>query len=112
MPTVSSPARLATGKLLCLYADIEGSTRRAEQQPQAMRAAQARHDELIRQAVATHGGGVFRTAGDGFCTVFASAPDAVAAALAAQRALQVMPWGAVGELQVRMAIHTGAAGRK
>ena len=59
--------------------------------------------------IAAHDGHVFRTAGDGLCAAFAAAPDAVAAALAAQRALHAEPWGEVGPLRVRMALHTGEA---
>ena len=35
--------------------------------------------------------------------------DALAAALAAQRALHAEAWGETGPLRVRMALHTGAA---
>src|SRR6266849_947250 len=80
-------ADLPTGTVTFLFTDIEGSTRLWEQQPQAMQAALARHDALLRQAIETHGGFVFKTIGDGFCAAFASPEDAVAAALAAQRAL-------------------------
>ncbi len=49
-----------------LYTDIEGSTCLWEQQPEAMRRALARHDAILRQAIAANGGEVFRTAGDAF----------------------------------------------
>ena len=54
-------AELPTGTVTFLYTDIEGSTARWEQQPQAMRAAVARHDALLRAAVAE----VLAEAGDG-----------------------------------------------
>jgi hypothetical protein len=73
-----------------------------------MRAAVARHDTLIRQAVATHHGHVFRIAGDGLCAAFATAPKAVAAALTGQQALLDEEWGET-PLRVRLALHTGAA---
>ena len=47
--------------------------------------------------------------GDAFCAAFSRAPDALAAALDAQRRLQAEPWGEIGPLRVRMALHTGAA---
>ena len=46
--------------------------------------------------------------GDAFHAVFVRAPDAVAAALDAQRRLQAEPWGEIGPIRVRMAVHTGA----
>jgi class 3 adenylate cyclase len=99
---------LPSGTVTFLFTDIEGSTRLWEYYPQAMRAALARHDALIRAAEA-HGGGVFKTVGDAFYAVFAAAADAAAAALAIQRALQCEPWGETGSLCVRVALHTGAA---
>src|SRR6185436_6884385 len=54
-------------------------------------------------------GHVVKTTGDGFHAAFARAPDALAAAIDAQRRLQAEPWGEIGPLQVRMALHTGAA---
>src|SRR5262249_26866348 len=54
-------------------------------------------------------GHVVKTMGDAFHAAFARAPDAVAAALEAQRRLQAEPWGEIGPVRVRMALHTGAA---
>src|ERR1051326_5233332 len=96
---------LPTATVTFLFTDVEGSTRLWEQHPEAMRLALARHDALLRAAIETSGGGVLKTIGDAFCAAFATAPGAVAAALAAQRALQTEGWGEVGPLQVRMAIH-------
>ena len=49
-----------------------------------MRAALARHDTLLRQAIEENNGVVFKTVGDAFYAAFATAPKAVSAALAAQ----------------------------
>jgi predicted ATPase len=65
-----------------------------------MRAALAAHDEVLRSAIETHGGWLFKHTGDGVCAAFASPRSAVDAAVAAQRAL---------ELPVRMGIATGEA---
>src|SRR5947208_465646 len=100
---------LPTGIVTFLFTDIEGSTRLWEQQPEAMRAALAGHDALLRAAIEAHGGQIFKTVGDQFCAAFAAAPDALAAALEAQRALAAETFAAVGPLRVRMALHTGAA---
>src|SRR5947209_7689560 len=78
---------LPTGTITFLFTDIEGSTKLWEQQPDAMRLALARHDALLRVAIERNGGHVFKTIGDAFCAAFAQAPDALAAALTAQRAL-------------------------
>jgi len=67
-------------------------TRRWETHPEGMRHALARHDRLLRQAIEGHAGIVFKTVGDQFCVAFSKAPDALAAALAAQRTLQGEPW--------------------
>lgn len=99
---------LPTGTVTLLFTDIAGSTRHWEEQRQAMADALARHDDLMRAAVAANGGHVFKAVGDAFCAVFWRPSDGVAAAIAAQRALQAEDWSSVGGLQVRMALHSGA----
>ncbi len=108
-PTPTPPAILPAGTVTFLFTDIEGSTRLWEQQPDAMRAALARHDALLRQVIAAHQGVLVKGTGDGLHAAFARAPDGVAAAVAAQRALRAADWGALGAIHVRMALHTGAA---
>ncbi len=100
---------LPTGTLTFLFSDVEGSTRLWETQHAEMRTALARHDALLRQSFAAHRGHVFKTSGDAFCAVFPSAPDAIAAALGAQRSLRAEPWPPPLRLKVRMALHTGTA---
>ena len=89
-----------SGVVTFLFTDIEGSTRRWETDADAMRAALAAHDGLMRRTIDTYGGYLFKHTGDGVCAAFSSADSAVAAAVAAQRAL---------ELPVRMGIATGEA---
>ena len=91
-------AELPTGTVTFLFTDIEGSSTRWEQHFQAMRAAQQRHDLILRQIIDAHGGVVFERPGDAFCAAFASPPEALTAALVAQRALQTEPWGARSRL--------------
>src|SRR5215217_2553321 len=75
-----------------------------------MQAALARHDELLRGAIEERGGYVFKTIGDAFCAAFPTGPDALEAALVAQRELFAEAWDEeIGTLRVRMALHTGAA---
>ena len=98
------------GTVTFLFTDIEGSTVRWEQHPQAMKVAQSLHDNILRDAIEANGGYIFQTIGDAFCAAFPTAPQAVAAASSAQRALFRQDWGEVGTLRVRMALHTGDAG--
>ncbi len=100
---------LPTGAVTFLFTDIEGSTRLWEAYPEAMKAALARHDELLRRAVEANHGHVVKTTGDGLHAVFASPADAVTAAVAGQRAVAAEDWGATGGLRVRMGLHTGEA---
>ncbi len=80
-------AELPTGTVTFLFTDLEGSTRLWEQHPVAMKAALARHDAILRDAVESNEGHVVKTTGDGVHAVFATVHDAVDAALAAQDAL-------------------------
>ena len=99
-----------TGTLTFLFTDIEGSTKMWEGSPEAMRIALARHDEILREAIETRGGYIFKTVGDAFCSVFTTAQDALEAALAAQHVLVSEDWSEeIGPLRVRTALHTGAA---
>src|SRR3712207_5139180 len=98
-------AELPSGTVTFLLTDVQGSTALWEDAPEAMGAALVRHDALLRAAIVEHGGHVVKTTGDGFRTTVARAPDAVAAALAAQRRLLAEPWGEVGPVRVRMALH-------
>jgi class 3 adenylate cyclase len=98
-----------TGTVTFLFTDIEGSTRMWERSPQAMQAALVRHDEILREAIEEHDGYVFKTVGDAFCCAFLTAPDALEAALEAQRLLLKERWGESDPLRVRMALHMGAA---
>ena len=98
-----------TGTVTFLFTDIQGSTGLWESDPDAMRPALARHDQIMRQAIEAHEGYVFKTVGDAFCAAFATAPQALAGALAAQLALADGPWETATPLLVRMGLHTGSA---
>ena len=89
-----------SGVVTFLFTDVEGSTRRWESDADGMRKALAAHDEVLRTAIETHGGFLFKHTGDGVCAAFASPRSAVDAAVAAQLQL---------ELRVRMGIATGEA---
>jgi predicted ATPase/class 3 adenylate cyclase len=99
---------LPTGTVAFVFTDIEGSTHLAQTLPDdRWTATLARHRELIRAAVAAHGGVEVSTEGDGFFLVFARTADAVAATVAAERALSAEPWPEDAAVRVRMGIHTG-----
>src|SRR5262245_44021904 len=100
---------LPRGTVTFLFTDIEGSTERWERDRVAMQSAVERHLALLRTAIEAHGGIHFKTLGDAVQAAFPSAPQAVAAAIAGQRALLAEDWAAVGGLQVRMALHAGDA---
>jgi predicted ATPase/class 3 adenylate cyclase len=104
-PTTALPA----GTVTFLFTDIAGSTRLWEQYPTAMQRALARHDALLRQVIAAHQGVMVKGTGDGLHAAFARAPDAVAAALAAQHGLRAEDWGVLSAIHVRMALHTGVS---
>lgn len=98
-----------SGTVTFLFTDIEGSTPLWDSFPDAMGAALARHDEIVRSAIDANGGHVFSTAGDGFGAVFSRAANAIAAGLAAQRELSAEAWIGGPVLRVRMGVHTGEA---
>jgi predicted ATPase/class 3 adenylate cyclase len=102
-------ADLPTGTVTFLFTDVEGSTKLWERYPEAMQAAIARHDQILREVMEAGDGYVFKTVGDAFCVAFSSAPHALEAALTAQRALLSEEWEKTGPLRVRMALHTGSA---
>jgi predicted ATPase/class 3 adenylate cyclase len=100
---------LPTGTVTFLFSDVEGSTQRWEHHRDAMKAAVARHEQLMSTAIKQHGGYVFKTIGDAFCAAFPTAPDAAGAALDAQLALAKEDFASVDGLRVRMGLHTGHA---
>jgi predicted ATPase/class 3 adenylate cyclase len=99
---------LPVGTVTFLFTDIEGSTKLAQEHPDAMPALLARHHEILNHAIKSHSGVVFQIVGDSFCTSFQQATDALQAALQAQRSLQAEPWSPA-PLKVRMGLHTGTA---
>src|SRR5215212_7239201 len=102
-------ADLPRGTVTFLFTDIEGSTLLWERDRSAMAQAVARHIALLDTAIQAHGGIHFKTVGDAVQAAFPTAPQAVAAALDAQRALLAEDWGPIGPLTVRMALHAGEA---
>src|ERR1700727_2653606 len=93
---------LPTGTVTLLLADVEGSTRLWETQPEQMTAAMARLNQTVSETIAEHDGvrPVEQGEGDSFVAAFARASDALAAALDIQRA-------PLAPLRLRIGVHTG-----
>ena len=102
---------LPTGTLTFLLTDIEGSTTFWELHPTTMQSAIARHDALMDELLARHGGRQVKERGEGdsILAVFTSPSSALTAVCALQAALLAEPWPAQTPLQVRMGLHTGEA---
>lgn len=97
------------GTVTFLFTDIEGSTRMWSTHPDEMRAALARHDELMAGVVSGQQGRIFKHTGDGVAAVFASAQDAVAAAVEIQRGLNELEVPGIGSFRARVGLHSGEA---
>jgi predicted ATPase/class 3 adenylate cyclase/DNA-binding CsgD family transcriptional regulator len=95
-------SELPTGTVTLLLADVEGSTRLWETQPDVMTDTVARLDQALADAVAAHGGvrPVEQGEGDSFVIAFARASDALACALDLQRA-------PLAPIKLRIGLHTG-----
>src|SRR6202012_1166902 len=93
---------LPTGTVTLLLADVEGSTRLWESQPQEMTAALVRLNSVVSDVIAAHDGvrPVEQGEGDSFVAAFARASDALAAALEMQRA-------PLAPIRLRIGLHTG-----
>jgi predicted ATPase/class 3 adenylate cyclase len=98
-----------SGTVTFLLTDLEGSTRMWEQDPDAMKAAMVRHDEILEKTIARNRGHVFARMGDGMAAAFATARDAVTAAAAFQQALAAESWRTAGPLRARVGLHTDEA---
>jgi predicted ATPase/class 3 adenylate cyclase len=92
-----------------LFSDIEGSTRLLRRLRGRYGEVLAEHQRLLRAAFDEHEGREVHTEGDAFFVAFARASDAIAAAVAAQRALADHGWPEGVEVRVRMGVHTGEA---
>lgn len=93
---------LPTGTVTLLLADVEGSTRLWETQPEQMTAAFERLDRALSDLVGAHGGvrPVEQGEGDSFVVAFTRATDALACAFGLQGA-------PLAPISLRIGIHTG-----
>ena len=100
-------SELPSGTVTFLFSDVEGSTRLMQRLGDSWGEALAAHNRVLRDAFEAGGGREVDRQGDAFFAVFPRARDAVAAAVAAQRALADEPWPDETSLRVRMGLHTG-----
>ena len=103
------PLALAMQTLTFLFTDIEGSTAMLLRLGDAYGQVLADHHQLVRAALAAHGGKEIDTQGDAFFVVFSSPSACVAGAIDMQRAFVSYPWPAGETVRVRMGIHSGEA---
>ena len=80
-----------------------------EQDPEAMKPAMVCHDEMLEKTFAANRGFVFSRMGDGMAVAFATAGDAVAAALAIKHPLTDENWRSPSPLTARIGLHTAEA---
>jgi DNA-binding NarL/FixJ family response regulator len=98
-PSGSDPDRvLAT----VMFSDIVASTERAAQiGDRRWREVLDRHDELVRQQLAAHGGQEINTTGDGFLALFDAPARAIRCAVAIRDKLRALG------IEVRVGLHAG-----
>jgi predicted ATPase/class 3 adenylate cyclase len=99
---------LPTGTVTFLFTDIEGSTNLLQRLGDRLYSSVLSDQRMILRAAFQEGGGSeIDTQGDAFFVAFARARDAVATAVAAQRAIAAHPWPEGASMRVRMGLHTG-----
>ena len=97
---------LPDGTVTFVFTDVEGSTRLLKRLQGAYGEVLGRHHELVRAAIAAHGGREVDTQGEAFFVAFRRAKDAVGAAVQLQRTHASEPWPDGVEVRVRVGIHT------
>jgi class 3 adenylate cyclase len=100
-------AALPAGTVTFLFTDVEGSTRLLQRLGDAYAEVAREHRRLVREHLGEAGGHEIDAQGDGFFFSFPRARDAVAGAVAAQRALAAHQWPQGADVRVRMGLHTG-----
>ncbi|HEY5307455.1 MAG TPA: adenylate/guanylate cyclase domain-containing protein, partial [Casimicrobiaceae bacterium] len=95
-----------------LFADIEGSTRLWEQDPEWMRPALGRHDAIARAAVAGNSGVVVKMTGDGVHAAFDDPLDALQASVDLQRETAPLEGANGMSIRLRCGLHAGVHERR
>jgi class 3 adenylate cyclase len=85
-----------------MFTDIVDSTRRAVQLgDRGWRELVERHDELVRDVIASHDGREIKTMGDGFLATFDGPARGIRAAMSARDAVRAL------DIEIRAGLHTG-----
>ena len=100
-------SELPTGTVTFLFIDVEGSTRLLQQLGERYGEVVRDYRTLVRKELGDSGGTEIDTQGDAFFFSFRRAREAVAGAVAAQRALAAHEWPDGAELRARIGLHTG-----
>ena len=102
---------LTTSHVAFLMTDIEGSTPLWEEDPEAMHAALARHDQILEQEVERSGGSLLthRGEGDSAFAAFSDPGGALTCAIAIQATFALEPWSTPRPVRVRIGLHVGSA---
>ena len=100
---------LPTGTVCFLMTDIEGSTRLAGRLGDDFASVLDDHFRLLDEAIVANGGTAVSSEGDSVFAVFASAREAIQAAIDAQRAIGAHKWPKGEQLKVRIGAHAGEA---
>jgi class 3 adenylate cyclase len=98
---------LPSGTVTFVFSDIEGSTGLLKRLGDGYGELIAEHRRIVRETLGAHDGVEIDTQGDAFFYAFARARDAVAGAVAVQRAHAERTWPGGEQVRVRMGLHTG-----
>jgi class 3 adenylate cyclase len=98
---------LPSGTVTFLFTDIEGSTALLRELGDRYADLLAQERSILRETLTGTGGQEIDTQGDAFFFSFTRARDAVAGAVAAQRAVAEHDWPDDVDVKVRMGLHTG-----
>ena len=106
----SSPLAPQTGSAIriILFTDVEDSTALTDRFGDSKaRVFLRRHEAIVREALAAHGGFEIKTMGDGFMLSFVSASSALDAAIAMQSAITLTFHDSETPIRIRIGIHAG-----
>ena len=104
--------KLTDGLVTLLFTDIEGGVGLWEAGRDAMAAASARHDRMVREQVEASGGHVFQAVGEAHRAGFADPVAALVSAVAIQRAAGAELWPSGLPVRVCVALHCGVCAER
>lgn len=103
--SVDRPA-IASGSVVVLFTDIEGSTLITERLgDSAWMDVLREHNTRVREQIAAHSGTEVKNRGDGYMVVFDDPGHAIACAVSIQRAFESHP----KDIKIRIGLHAGEA---